>query len=64
MKIAVVDDVPRDAQLLVQFLNRFQVEQRVGGISAPGVHHPSTGLTDEEMAQINALDRNEEHDWY
>ena len=21
-------------------------------------------LTDEEMAQINALDRNEKHDWY
>lgn len=29
MKIAVVDDVPRDAQLLVQFLNRFQAEQGI-----------------------------------
>ena len=27
MKIAVVDDVPRDAQLLVQYLNQFQEEQ-------------------------------------
>lgn len=29
MKIAVVDDVPRDAQLLVQFLNQFQAEQGI-----------------------------------
>lgn len=29
MKVAVVDDIPRDAQLLVQYLNRFQAEQDI-----------------------------------
>lgn len=45
-----------------------------GVVVIPGSGNPSHiqentewydfALTDEEMAQINALDRNEKHDWY